>query len=204
MDVMMKKWGTLGIVHPAGSKEENRYILVIPGFTGDALSHTNFIREAVNRGFGILALTPNWDDSIKTNVEHVRNAMVYISQILPLEFVQIVRANSFGAYLAAQILDINPNISTAIFITPCSATQLYNARAIVGRDIILDFCDAPTGQIASGTIYLLEQDHVAPTLDPYFERAINQLTVQRFNGDHFTAPDQDICCSGALDWLLRR
>lgn len=195
------KWGKLGIFRSPILGASKHYILLIPGFTGDALLHTNFIEEALRWGFGVLGVTPNWGDSVQGNINKLREAMEYLDKTVPPELIKVIRANSFGAYLGTQVLDMLPCLEAAIFITPCSAKQLNEASAIISKNIILDFSGPPKGKIDKGLIYLLKSDQIVPIFDLYFKSIFSQLDIRKCGGDHFTAPDQNECCGGAMKWV---
>jgi hypothetical protein len=199
MVVIRKSWGTVGIQHP--NIPDKGFILVLPGYTGDALSHANFIEAAVAKGFGIVAVTPLWAKSVSLNISRAREAIQDIGDSISLQSVRIVRANSFGVYLTTNLLDLLPNVGTAIFITPCSGNQLYQARTALGLDVTMDFRDVPRGKLRKSIVYLVNDDSIVPSLDPYFRDVMGNATITVIAGDHFTVSEQQACCIDALNWV---
>src|SRR5579872_5616313 len=42
----------------------HNYAVTFPGYTGDALTHHNFISASAEKGLGIICVTPNWTNSV--------------------------------------------------------------------------------------------------------------------------------------------
>lgn len=199
--IVLAKWGTLGIFEPRGCAIDRMFILLVPGFTGDGFSHTEFIAGARRHGYGVLALTPKWSDRVGENIDHMRGGIDCINRTVDSRIIRVVRANSFGAYLATQVLDRVPSIDTAIFIAPCSATQLSRASQYLGRSIEVDRESLIPRLIQRGLIYMIAGDIIVPALDTHFESVIQEREVRICEGDHFTVANDAKCCSDSLAWL---
>lgn len=199
--IVARRWGTLGILEPPSDTINRIFILLVPGFTGDGLSHTEFIGEARRRGYGVLALAPKWSDRVGENIDRMRDGIDHINRTLDPRIVRVARANSFGAYLVTQVLDVVPYIDTTIFIAPCSAVQLGRAGQSLGRSIEVNREPLIPRLIQRGLIYMIAGDNIVPALDAHFENAIQEKEVRTCEGDHFTFADDAKYCRDSLDWL---
>jgi hypothetical protein len=64
-------------------------------------------------------------------------------------------------------------LKSLIFITPCSGDQLYQARAILGLDVTMDFGNFPRSKLRKSIVYLVNDDSIVPSLDPYFRALVS-------------------------------
>jgi hypothetical protein len=79
--------------------EGSKYIANFPGYTGNALTHLNFIQAATIANLGIICVTPKWSDSVDDMTSRVGDLFRLLNE-RGLFNISFVRGVSFGAQLS--------------------------------------------------------------------------------------------------------